>query len=178
VTTRSRVVPHATKKIHLLKSPDRDVEGNATSQKKRTDFTEITDNEVIHGDVTIALTQAPCKIISTTPPRTPTPATLSPAPPASPLFLHVLRIVEDAQEWCLEARRRCRRELWGGDRGLGYAYYDGEELVDGVEELPEAEAALSDCRSVGDGGNVVEGDGAVGELGDRVAGADKLEEDD
>jgi hypothetical protein len=49
---------------------DRDADGNATSQKKRTDITEITDNEVIHGDMAIAQTQAtarltqPCKLIS------------------------------------------------------------------------------------------------------------------
>jgi hypothetical protein len=48
-----------------------------TSQKKRTDITEITDNEVIHGDVTIAQTQAtarltqPCKLISNTATKNP-----------------------------------------------------------------------------------------------------------
>jgi hypothetical protein len=62
---------------------DRYTDGNATSQKKRSDITEITDNEVIHGDVIIAQTPATarltqsCKLISSI-------ATHAPAPPSSP----------------------------------------------------------------------------------------------
>jgi hypothetical protein len=62
---------------------DHDADGNATSQKKCTDITEIIDNEVIHGTQTPHVSRSPAGSSPITPPRTPTPATHAPAPPYS-----------------------------------------------------------------------------------------------
>jgi hypothetical protein len=97
-TCISRVEPTSSE------AQDRDADGNAISQKKRTDITEITDNEVIHGDVTIAQTQAttrltqPCKLLSNNATKNPDPRNTCPSTAFLPIRYAQYKVLNDKEK--------------------------------------------------------------------------------